>query len=458
LKEPEHPLLDRITDAFVALDEEWRFVFVNPQAAEILERERLDLLGKVIWDESPSLVGEPFHEACLESMAQQTPLQIERFSISLNRWIENRIYPSFDGMTIFFTDITERKSREASLRRYQDIFHLADTADTPQTWQGEAVLQEAVLRLEALIGSLLVGVLVEDSQGRILLTNQALCDMLGVGIGPGALAGARMSLFAQHIRSLFADPDRLLTRLAHIYDERRPCQSEELLLNDGRVFEMDYSPVSSEDGSGYHLWQLRDVTDRRQLRDTSAVLEAQKRELEAQKRELEEANARLEALATTDGLTGLLNQRAFGERLAEEFRRARRYGEPLSLILLDVDHFKTYNDSFGHLAGNAALKRLAEVLREHARETDLVARFGGEEFTLILPHTVGKEAVALAERLRSALEETVWNAQYPITASFGVCTLTPETDGPETLIARADAAMYCAKSDGRNRVSQDKPL
>ena len=201
---------------------------------------------------------------------------------------------------------------------------------------------------------------------------------------------------------------------------------------------------------------VRDITERR--RDERHIvaqfdqIQEYARRLEVQQREREETNVRLEALATTDGLTQLLNHRVFEQRLAEEFRRARRYGEPLSLIVLDVDGFKAYNDSFGHLAGNGVLRQLAEVLREHARETDLVARFGGEEFALILPHTEVGEAVALAERLRSALEKTVWSAQHPITASFGVCALTPEMDGPDAQVACADAAMYHAKADGRDRV------
>ena len=203
---------------------------------------------------------------------------------------------------------------------------------------------------------------------------------------------------------------------------------------------------------------VRDITDRRRDERRIAAhldqLQDYARRLEVQQRELEETNARLEALATTDGLTQLLVHRVFEQRLSGEFLRARRYGEPLSLIVLDVDRFKAYNDSFGHLAGNGVLRQLAEVLREHARETDLVARFGGEEFALILPHTEVGEAVILAERLRSALESTVWGAQHPITASFGVCMLTPEMDGPEALIACADAAMYRAKAGGRNRVVQ----
>ena len=196
---------------------------------------------------------------------------------------------------------------------------------------------------------------------------------------------------------------------------------------------------------------VRDITDRRRDERRIAAhldqLQDYARRLEVQQRELEETNIRLEALATTDGLTQFLNHRVFAQRLSEEFLRSRRYGEPLSLILLDADRFKTFNDAFGHLAGNAVLQELAQVLREHARETDLVARFGGEEFALILPHTGAEEAAVLAERLRSTLEGRLWSAQHPITASFGVSMLMADMSSPDALVASADAAMYRALVD-----------
>lgn len=167
--------------------------------------------------------------------------------------------------------------------------------------------------------------------------------------------------------------------------------------------------------------------------------------------DLQAANELLQSLATTDSLTGLKNERVLQERLADEFRRARRYQTPLSLILLDVDHFKSYNDVHGHPAGSRALQRLAQILQHAARETDSVCRYGGEEFVLLLPHTHGAEAMALAERLRVAVEHAPWKLRA-LTISLGVCTLGPDIADATALLERADAAMYEAKVAGRNRV------
>jgi len=184
----------------------------------------------------------------------------------------------------------------------------------------------------------------------------------------------------------------------------------------------------------------------------SEQLEAQKAELERANRQLAELNTRLEALATTDGLTGLKNHRTFQERLHDEVRRAVRYSSPLSILMLDVDRFKTYNDAFGHPAGDAILRKIAEVLQAMARTTDLVARYGGEEFAVILPETDREQARTAAERFRGAIESASW-PEWAVTASFGVATLSRTASDAVALIAQADAALYQSKRIGRNCVT-----
>ena len=173
--------------------------------------------------------------------------------------------------------------------------------------------------------------------------------------------------------------------------------------------------------------------------------------LDFQKTALEQANAQLEVLAATDGLTGLANQRAFQERLAAEISRAARHDTPLALVLLDVDHFKPYNDTFGHPAGDDVLRGIARILQESARASDIAARCGGEEFVLVLPMTDAPGAATIAERLRAAIEAAPW-PHRAVTVSVGVCVLNMEMDDGGDLIASADRALYAAKAGGRNQV------
>ncbi len=173
--------------------------------------------------------------------------------------------------------------------------------------------------------------------------------------------------------------------------------------------------------------------------------------LEQYQRQLEDVNTRLEAQTRTDALTGVNNRRAFDERLSEECHRAARAKTPLSLLLVDADHFKSYNDQFGHPAGDAVLRQLAEKLRKGVRLGDVVARYGGEEFAAILPNTGVEGSVAMAERLRRAIEGEPFPHRQ-VTISVGAAT-AEESAGPADLIAQADAALFGSKRLGRNRVS-----
>jgi len=173
--------------------------------------------------------------------------------------------------------------------------------------------------------------------------------------------------------------------------------------------------------------------------------------LEASQLQMAQANRKLELLATIDPLTEAKNRRAWNEKLAEEWSRATRYGTPLSLVLLDVDKFKTYNDTFGHQAGDEVLRRVAQTAQSAIRVTDFLARYGGEEFALILPNTDAQGALVLAERLRAAIEGAPWK-ERPVTASFGIATLDGDMKSSDDLTRAADEALYGAKEQGRNRV------
>jgi len=173
--------------------------------------------------------------------------------------------------------------------------------------------------------------------------------------------------------------------------------------------------------------------------------------------QLQQANERLQRLSTTDGLTQVRNRAFFDQVLASEYRRAFRLKTALTLILLDIDHFKHINDSYGHLGGDACLRALADLMRHKVqREGDVLARYGGEEFVLLLLNTTEAAALSLAESFRADIEamQTPFGGQtLRFTASFGVaCSPPGQPATPQTLLAQADAALYQAKHDGRNCV------
>jgi diguanylate cyclase (GGDEF)-like protein len=186
---------------------------------------------------------------------------------------------------------------------------------------------------------------------------------------------------------------------------------------------------------------------RRSLMTLEATLDSQGEYVDQLERQQEE----LQEESSTDPLTGLGNRRAFQERLDSELGRARRGSSTVALMMLDVDFFKRYNDSFGHPAGDAVLRQLADVMKRTCRSHDFPARVGGEEFAVVLSDTTRESAFVIAERLRRHVQREVW-LNRPVTISVGVA-LADEGTSREQLMERADGALYRSKRDGRNRVT-----
>lgn len=190
------------------------------------------------------------------------------------------------------------------------------------------------------------------------------------------------------------------------------------------------------------------------LRESYSLLE---KRVEERTHELKDLTERLKELSITDGLTGLYNSRYVYERLGSELNRAERYNHQCSFIMADIDHFKHYNDTNGHLEGDNVLKRVAICIKGGMRAEDIAVRYGGEEFSVILPETGKKEALAVAERIRqNVLEEAFLHEEKQpegaLTISLGVASFPEDGDSPKGLIASADKALYKAKDAGRNRV------
>lgn len=191
---------------------------------------------------------------------------------------------------------------------------------------------------------------------------------------------------------------------------------------------------------------------RSRLQEAYATIES----LRSKWNDMEDDIENLRRAASTDGLTDLWNRRFLIDSLEVSYSFAVRHRLPLSFVFMDVDHFKSFNDTFGHAAGDEVLREVAGVIRRCARDQDVVARYGGEEFAFLLPGTGRSGAIAMAERVRATLESRSWRFR-PLTASFGIATLrhnelTPPCP-PGVLLEHADLALYQSKREGRNRVT-----
>jgi len=233
----------------------------------------------------------------------------------------------------------------------------------------------------------------------------------------------------------------------------------EYLCKDGSTYWCDViaQPILAEDGSLVELLGVsRDISQHKhyenELKQAKAATDALNRALEA-------ANEKLNRLATTDTLTGLWNRRYFEERVAYEISMANRYGQPLSLLLFDIDHFKAVNDTYGHLAGDRVLSELSQIVRAKIRTTDLACRWGGEEFMILMPNTDAPEAMIVAEKLRMNFERLEIDGVGTTTSSFGVATYR-KNESHDQWINRIDGALYEAKNSGRNtvRLAHESPI
>ena len=162
----------------------------------------------------------------------------------------------------------------------------------------------------------------------------------------------------------------------------------------------------------------------------------------------------MELLAITDGLTQLINHKHFQEQLTKELERTKRYKRPVSLLMMDIDHFKSFNDTYGHPVGDLVLKEIAQCIKQAIRINDIAARYGGEEFTVIMPDCAEDGALVTAERMRKRVEQKIIASganQLHVTLSIGCATFPAHASGQQELIDNADKALYHSKETGRNR-------
>jgi len=280
-------------------------------------------------------------------------------------------------------------------------------------------------RLRMIVNSMDQGLLIVESNGRVQYANPA-CDRY-LGYAPEELVG----------RSLHDLLDCGEAECACGVAALNGYGTREVKIRhrDGNLRAMDLTMTPMHAADGLFVALLHDITHHKQSEDA------------------------LQRAALLDPLTKIANRRHFDAFLDKEWQRAIRNAQPLSLVVLDVDHFKQYNDTLGHAAGDVCLQKVAQTLQDHAaRPTDLAARYGGEEFVLLFGETPGDSAARLAEMIRAAVEALqLPNPRSPtsawLTVSVGVATIVPtQLDEIENLFVCADRAMYAAKAGGRNRV------
>ena len=407
---------------------------LNQNLADLLKKPKTEMIGRLFDSLFPNgilgenlakflkiaSIGEPhFEEKTLETNGEILTYRLEYIPDEL-------------GITLRILDVTKDRTRGN-------------------------ILDDQRRFIEKLAGSLPEFILVTDaSETTLVYRNRDFISSLGFPADTfhRAVLDLREFIHPEDIRS-FDDHQR----------ELRNARDEEILettcrihtaKGDWRWFRIRTS-IFSRDINGKPKELLRTIQDVSsqvwmdiELREKVRQLNLTQIELKERQEQLQRLNQQLASLATTDGLTGLYNYRAFNDKLDEEIRRARRHCHPLSLVLCDIDNFKQFNDHFGHLDGDERLRFFARVLREGSRASDFVARYGGEEFAMILVNTDVLGASRYAEGLRQRLNED--DGDHSIKASFGCVELLPSDSKREDLIARADECLYAAKRQGKNRV------
>lgn len=406
-------------------DQDGRFVFVNGTVCRRFARPEANWLGRTDVELFGEEVAGPLREVDQRVLATG----------DTERALE--LAPTPDGVSEVWLSDKFRFTDGAGRR-----FLAGMSVDVTAEQRAEESLRASETKFRAVVNRLAEGVfLIDAARGVIVEANAALLALLGytheelLALSPTDLiAGEHPDATAAHVAAARA-------RLAA--DERCDLGRTQYRRKDGAPVDVEVKvTLVPNDGAGLYCVIVRDVTEERVYEER----------LFAYQHGLEQANAKLKALATTDGLTGLRNRAALNARLAEECERAVRHGHPLSLVLMDVDHFKQFNDKFGHPAGDDVLRAVGAVLQATARATDFVARYGGEEFVLVLPDTDHVGALVMAERCRRAIMTRSWDRR-PVTISVGATTLHPAADSPAALVQEADDALYESKRAGRNRVT-----
>jgi two-component system cell cycle response regulator len=315
-------------------------------------------------------------------------------------------------------------------------------------------LEGANHRFSELFMGLPIACYTYDSEGRVHDWNRACEKLYGI---------QAEQVFEKHVWEIMGhseDNARIKEQIEQVFAGQR-AEGMEIreVRPDGQVRHVlrNTFPLHGQNGDILGAISANmDITERKELEDKLeqqlSVARSLNAKLNRQRQELAKANAQLAQLVVTDGLTGLKNHRHFQEQLQNCFSFSRRHGFPFSVVMLDVDLFKSFNDTYGHPAGDEVLREVATLMQKQVRSHDVVARYGGEEFAILLLATDHEKSCEVAERLRQAIANSLW-LRRQVTASFGVSTYTNEKESGSQLLEEADKALYRSKETGRNKVT-----
>ncbi|MBY4677531.1 putative bifunctional diguanylate cyclase/phosphodiesterase [Marinobacterium arenosum] len=305
-------------------------------------------------------------------------------------------------------------------------------------------------RVRTALDTLMEGVLILDKKNRIVMANAAFAEKVRQPISQ--LIGRK----ASELGWVAPHSNQPVTELPWNSIQGGGCAREGVQLGlrpagqRERVFRVSGAPIL--DDQGVERGVLASFDDVTELEDRNTRMQKMLTELESSKEQVTQQNRQLHQLATRDPLTDCFNRRSLFDCFNAEFERARTHNRPLSCLMLDIDHFKNINDSYGHSVGDEVIKMVASILHHSVRENDVVGRYGGEEFCVLLPGMDIRQALQVAERCRESIQHQEV-LEVKATASFGVSSLSAGPENPEQMVDWADKALYVSKESGRNRVT-----
>ena len=389
-------ILESITDGFVAIDRDWRFTYVNAEGEKLLGKTREQMVGQSVWAVIPGMEGSVFHRHYLTAMNRRLPVVFEEHSLVVDKWFEVHAYPAENGISVYFHDVTAQREAQQKLRRseeqYRELFENAnDLLYTHDLLGNFATVNHACVAT--------------TGYTRAELTSMSLVDL----VAPEHLDRARQML------------------LHKIQNNGGGTTYEvDLIARDGRRVPLEVSSrLVIEDGRPIAVQGIaRDISERKRA---------------------EEA---LRSMSLTDPLTGLYNRRGILTLADQQIKMAVRLQRRLMLLYADLNHLKLINDTHGHAAGDAALVETARILQETFRESDIIARMGGDEFLVFALESDECIEETMRYRLneRFAQRNRERKTDYALRVSLGVSRFDPaDPRSLDNLMIEADERMYTDK-------------